>query len=120
MKMISISDELRTWWTEHLLPSFDKLTKESVGPEYKRNSWSPYCIAVLPEHRHKGIAKAMIETVETTTAQNGSPLVLEVNDETNIIIYKQLGFKLLNHSLQVKGGATGDFTMYVTMKETAV
>ena len=42
----------------------DKLLKESIGAEYKKNSWNPHGLAVLPEHRRKGIAKAMIETIE--------------------------------------------------------
>jgi len=112
-----VPDELRTWWTEYLIPLLAKFTEETVGLDYKKNSWSLHNLCVLPEHQGKGLSKAMIQTIETIAALDGTPLVLETNNERNIIIYKRLGFKLHEQTIQIKGGG-GEVTTYIMTKET--
>ena len=48
-----------------LIPLLAKFTEESVGLDYKKNSWSLYNLCALPEHQGKGLSKAMIQTIET-------------------------------------------------------
>ena len=91
-----------------LIPLLAKFTEETVGLDYKKNSWSLHNLCVLPEHQGKGLSKAMIQTIETIVrghrhlllfgvrnlidinmtlaqaARDGTPLVLETNNERNV------------------------------------
>ncbi|KAK7464364.1 hypothetical protein VKT23_006531 [Stygiomarasmius scandens] len=97
------------WWLEYFLPSYAKLTSETLGSEFKLENWHLQWIGVVPEERRKGIATALIEPVRSK--KGDKKLCLETNSEENLVIYDKIGFS--NKGQAVLKSPHGDWTMYV-------
>ncbi|KAF5383783.1 hypothetical protein D9615_003711 [Tricholomella constricta] len=107
-------EELKSWWHEHFLPSMMRLANESLGPGFKETQWALQLLGVVPEHHRKGIAKAMVKTVEKRAKADNVSIVLETTTALDLLIYKHMGF-------EVKGQVTitsplGQSPMYQLMK----
>jgi GNAT superfamily N-acetyltransferase len=49
----------------------DRLSDESTGVGFKKEQWFLSLIGILPEHQRKGLAKAMIKSVENAVSPFG-------------------------------------------------
>ena len=54
--------------------------------------WFLGTVGVHPDHRGRGLGRAVIEAGLARAAKEGFPAFLETSDETNVAIYERLGF----------------------------
>jgi hypothetical protein len=76
---------------------------ESHYPKGK-SYWYLHYVGVRPEHQGKGWGSAAIREGLTRARTEGLPVYLETAKETNVALYRKLGFKLIGKWNVAKGG----------------
>ncbi|KAJ6484016.1 hypothetical protein C8R45DRAFT_999954 [Mycena sanguinolenta] len=94
--MASFNEELTNWWHADFLPKYDSVVASALGGEdAKHNAWHLQTLAVDPEYQRRGVAKLLVEAVAEKAKLTQSSLCLECETETNIEVYRRLGFEVM-------------------------
>jgi len=107
------SIEVREWWDEmfdEFSPEYNDFMAASLGAGAVRKSWTLQVIAVVPEHHHKGVAKALVGTVREKANNDGFAITLEAEQPHNVHIYERLGFQAMGN--QEFSNKYGSFTVW--------
>lgn len=88
---------LGSYWNKGFVWLEDNKVVGCVGAQRAAQSgrWLVANVAVHPDHRRKGIARALMQAaLELARAQNGTEVMLQVDDDNlgAIALYRQLGF----------------------------
>ncbi|KAF7320170.1 N-acetyltransferase domain-containing protein [Mycena kentingensis (nom. inval.)] len=104
-----LTPDEKDWHQATYRPKFGQLTNAALGPRGKLASYYLSLLAVEPEYQRRGIARALISAVGSKA--NGAELTLAATNETNVRIYKQLGFVVRAETTM--DGPYGAFPVFV-------
>ncbi|KAJ7275478.1 hypothetical protein B0H12DRAFT_262586 [Mycena haematopus] len=104
-----LSPETQEWHNTIYRPEFANLTEKLLGLRGKLDSWYLNLLAVDPNHRKLGVARALIDAVrgKATPAE----LTLAATNELNVSIYRRLGFGV--RGSMTMPGPQGEFPVFV-------
>jgi len=108
--------EAREWWTQwwdDFSPEYNEFIALSLGNGALRSFWTLQVLGIVPEHHHKGVAKALIGTVREKADAGGLGMCLEAEQPHNVSIYERLGFKVKgNKDFSNKYGSFSVWAMF--------
>ncbi|KAJ6519391.1 hypothetical protein C8R45DRAFT_1204575 [Mycena sanguinolenta] len=110
-----LSVEAQEWHRTTYRPEFANLTEKLLGPQGKLDSWYLNLLAVDPNHRRQGVARALIDAVRTKATS--SELVLAATNELSVDIYRRLGFSV--RGSMIMSGPQGEFPVFVLSRSSA-
>ncbi|KAL0579921.1 hypothetical protein V5O48_002092 [Marasmius crinis-equi] len=91
----SVNEDARRWFTGYFLEEMLRGSVEGVyGPGVERDHYHIPYGGVLPNHKGKGVGKALIQHVEEKAKSEGLDVVLETFTPGNVAIYEKLGYKV--------------------------
>ncbi|KAF5318821.1 hypothetical protein D9619_010802 [Psilocybe cf. subviscida] len=94
-----LPDSVRSWWTNHFIPTSSELSGRTLGSAYTLNSWSLHLFAVLKAHHGKGYGRKLFNYAEEKAKATRSSMVVKTTKEVDVRIYTRLGFKLSGETL---------------------
>ncbi|KAF7376940.1 N-acetyltransferase domain-containing protein [Mycena sanguinolenta] len=120
--MASFNEELQHWWHTDFLPRYDSVVASALGgDDVKHNSWHLQTLGVDPAYQRRGAARLLIETVAEKAKITKSFLCLECSTETNVEVYRRLGFEVMPKGDASKAMFTGikghSYLMWVMARE---
>jgi GNAT superfamily N-acetyltransferase len=71
--------------------------KRAVARAARGQTWCLALLATLPEHRGKGLARALLERQLRRCDEDGAAAWLETTDPVNLPIYRRFGFREVAH-----------------------
>ncbi|KAF8987610.1 hypothetical protein BDQ17DRAFT_1548091 [Cyathus striatus] len=93
----TVDPDLHSWWMSTLLPTLSGVTNKYLGKNaeqnYKMENWTLYSLSVSPKYQGKGISRLLVKVGEDKATVQGVTTCFETDNENNIKIYKQLGYK---------------------------
>ncbi|QRV86404.1 GNAT family acetyltransferase [Ceratobasidium sp. AG-Ba] len=111
----SLKPELKSWWTEEMLPRYNKLTDEGLGEGNKHNLLHLQVLGVHPGFQRQGLGSALVKHRLSQSDADGVSTCLETEDEDNLPFYKKLGYTIKAQVLIPS--PHGDFTTWCFYRE---
>lgn len=88
------------WRFLKLGPAFDAARAKHMGD---RPHWYLHLLGVRPEAQGKGLSRAVLRPMFDAADRDRAPIFLETATETNVAIYKRMGFEVLGFT-ELPGG----------------
>ncbi|EKM56650.1 uncharacterized protein PHACADRAFT_194242 [Phanerochaete carnosa HHB-10118-sp] len=91
----ALANDMREWYADHFAPVYEKLYA-SAGLEStvaRKGAWKLLWLGVIPNHRRRGIASRLIETVTTKADEDRKKVIVEVTDPERVNQFQRYGFK---------------------------
>ncbi|KAJ7081393.1 hypothetical protein B0H15DRAFT_470701 [Mycena belliarum] len=102
--------ELERWWSEYFEPRSAQWIEACLGKGTAHKSWNLNLLATSVDHHHKGLATALLRTVDTRASSDGTMMYLETTTDANIKFYKNRGFVVRGDISIIGSGGEVTFT----------
>ncbi|GBE81536.1 hypothetical protein SCP_0312650 [Sparassis crispa] len=84
-----------------MVPKIDEHLVRSLGDETWKAAWNVYSLGTHPDHRKRGVGKALIDVVIQKASEAGKLVTLGVMEEAPVTVelYKGWGFEVRGESI---------------------